>query len=404
MLSVLNNISAIMAENQLSVTQANLQNTLTQLASGQRINSGSDDAAGLAIADGMQANIAALTQSVQNATAGSGQLQVADGALSQVTSLLNRAVTLATEASNGTVQGNSQFGALNSEFQNIMSEITDIGSKTMYNGAQVFSATATPVQISDGTTAGSYQVGATALGTLSPSSLGLSQNASGTLAMTVNPTANDTVEINGTTYTFVASASAAGDVLIGGTVQQTLQNLAAAISGGPGAGELYGAGTIAQTDVAVTNVTASTLTVTAQGADAGVAGNSVAVTSSNDANAWVSPVDGSSISDLVGGSGSGLDLSNNTDAKAALTAIDTAISNVASLRGTIGATINQLTAASNVINTQVQNLTSAENSIVAADVGTTVANMTKYNILEQTGMAALSQANQSQQNVLKLLQ
>ena len=80
-LSILNNISALTAENSLSTTQANLQNTLTQLSTGLRINSGSDDAAGLSIANGMQANIAALTQSGQNATNATGMLQTADGAL-----------------------------------------------------------------------------------------------------------------------------------------------------------------------------------------------------------------------------------------------------------------------------------------------------------------------------------
>jgi flagellin len=86
--TILNNISAMAAQNQLSITQANLQKTLQQLASGSRINSGADDAAGLAIADGLQANVTALTQSALNANEGVGKLQVADGALSQVTDLL----------------------------------------------------------------------------------------------------------------------------------------------------------------------------------------------------------------------------------------------------------------------------------------------------------------------------
>ena len=80
-LSILNNLSALTAENNLDVTQASLQNTLTQLSSGSKINSGSDDAAGLSIANGLSANIAALTQSVQNATNGTGLLQTADGAV-----------------------------------------------------------------------------------------------------------------------------------------------------------------------------------------------------------------------------------------------------------------------------------------------------------------------------------
>jgi flagellin len=83
-LSVLNNISAMYAENNLNQTQSSLQNTLTQLSSGSRINSGSDDAAGLSVADGLSANEAALTQSAQNASDGVSLLRTADGALSQV--------------------------------------------------------------------------------------------------------------------------------------------------------------------------------------------------------------------------------------------------------------------------------------------------------------------------------
>lgn len=102
-LSVLNNIASLAAQNQLTITNSNLQKSLFQLSSGSRINTGADDAAGLAIADGLHANITALTQSARNANDGVGELQVADGSLAQVTTLLNRAVTLATEAATGTV-------------------------------------------------------------------------------------------------------------------------------------------------------------------------------------------------------------------------------------------------------------------------------------------------------------
>src|SRR5579862_4341150 len=102
-LSILNNIPALEAQDQLGMTQTNLNQTLTALSSGQRINSGADDPAGLAIANGLQANVSALTQSASNANDGVGELQVADGALAQVTTLLNQAVTLATESANGTV-------------------------------------------------------------------------------------------------------------------------------------------------------------------------------------------------------------------------------------------------------------------------------------------------------------
>jgi flagellin len=102
---------------------------------------------------------------------------------------------------------------------------------------------------------------------------------------------------------------------------------------------------------------------------------------------------------------SGLSLSgtDGTNATAALTAINTAIGTVASSRGTIGANINRLQSASTIISNQVQNLSAAEDNIRSADIAQEVANMTKFNILQSTGMAALSQSNQMQQSVLQLL-
>ena len=136
-LGVLNNLSAVYAENNLNNTNSSLNTVLQQLSSGSKINSGADDAAGLSLVDGLQANQMALTESQTNAQEGVGLLQVADGALSQVTNLLNRAVTLATEASNGTLNS-SQDTAANQEYQSILSEINNIGTTTTYNQEQVF--------------------------------------------------------------------------------------------------------------------------------------------------------------------------------------------------------------------------------------------------------------------------
>jgi flagellin len=172
MLSVLNNVSSLAAQNQLSMTQASLSKTLFQLSSGSRINTGADDAAGLAIADGLHANLTALTQSARNASDGVGSLQVADGALAQVTALLNRAVTLATEASTGTVS-DTQRTTIDAEFTAIKSEIDRIGSSTNYNSGQVFTATATAIYLSDGTGGGSTSITVTT-GALSSSAIGFS--------------------------------------------------------------------------------------------------------------------------------------------------------------------------------------------------------------------------------------
>src|ERR1039457_4047765 len=150
-LGVLNNLSAVYATNNLNNTSNSLSKVLQQLSSGSKINSGSDDAAGLSLVDGLAANSAALTQSSTNASEGVGLLDVADGALSQVTSLLNRAVTLATEASNGTLNS-SQDAAANQEFQSILSEVNNIGSTTTYNAQKVFGGADVAVYTGDSST------------------------------------------------------------------------------------------------------------------------------------------------------------------------------------------------------------------------------------------------------------
>jgi flagellin len=190
-LSILNNIPSLTAQNNLSVTNTNLQNTLFQLSSGSRINSGADDPAGLSIANGLQANITALTQSSQNATDGVGQLQVADGALSQVTTLLNRAVTLATEAANGGLTP-TQYGSITNEYSSILSEINRIGNATNFNGTSVFSSANAP-NLSQAATS---------------STTGVALNT----ALTGGTTT--TVQLgNGTAYSYTAGANA--DTLLG---------------------------------------------------------------------------------------------------------------------------------------------------------------------------------------------
>jgi flagellin len=298
-LTILNNIAAIAAENQLNITSGSLNSTLEQLSSGSRINSGADDPAGLAIANGLAANVAALTQSASNATDGVGELQVADGALSQVTTLLDRAVTLATESATGTVS-NLQRTAIDTEYQSIKSEIDSIGSTTNFNGGQVFTANTLNVFLSDGSTSGSSTIGVTT-GLLSSAGLNLGgavaatgtlTEAAGTAAVAAGdlltnsgvivegsaahntltiagtgPANNDTVTVGTTQYTFVTTLTAGGtqnQVALGGGGQQALINLAAAINATSGqSGTEYGIGTTANTLAHAVNSSATVDTVTA---------------------------------------------------------------------------------------------------------------------------------------------
>jgi len=409
-IGILNNIASLSAENQLSITNSSLQTVLYQLSSGSRINTGADDAAGLAIANGLQANVTALTQSARNANDGVGSLQVADGALAQVTTLLNRAVTLATESATGTV-GNTQRVALNAEYTAIQNEIDRIGTTTSYNGTAVFNGSSENIFLSDSNL--SSQI---ALSPIALSSAGLlgAGGASGTLAAKGAITAGDNVTIGGTKYTFVAgpltggaqsgaTATAVNVVIDASTdpvtaLQNTLSNLAEAINGGAGAGTLYQAGGGANADASASaSGNMITLAATPTGQAAIAAGGTIASTVGTGAEFGF--LNGATFT-----AAAGTDLLTATDAQAALTNINAAIQTVAGERGAIGAVVNRLQSASNVISNQVQNLTSAENGIIAADIPTTVANLTKYSILEQTGISALAQANQQQQLVLKLLQ
>jgi flagellin len=282
-LSILTNVAGLTAQNSLATNQMSLNQTLQALSTGKRINTGADDPAGLAIANGLEANVTALTQSVRNATDGVGMLQVADGALSQITTLLNSAISLATESATGTVS-DSQRTALQAEFSSIQTEITNIGQNTTYNGQAIFgSGNSLAVYMSDSSGAGTTTV-TVSLGVVNDANLGVAGGSTTPISIASN------------------------------------------------------------------------------------------------------------------------DLSTASDAQAALTNINSAIAGIALLRGNLGASSNQLTAASNVMSSQITNLTNAENNIMAADMGTETANLSQESILQQTGIAALQQSNQMQQSVLKLLQ
>jgi flagellin len=111
-----------------------------------------------------------------------------------------------------------------------------------------------------------------------------------------------------------------------------------------------------------------------------------------------------SYSDQAGESLSGTDLTDQTNAQAALNDLNLAISDVAAMDGYIGAQINTLNSISQVMSTQQENVVSAQNAIQATDYASATSNMSKYEILSQTGIAALAQANSVQQEVTKLLQ
>ncbi|MBW4043844.1 flagellin [Acidipila rosea] len=422
-LGVLNNISAIYAENNLNQTQSSLQNTLTQLSSGSRINSGADDAAGLSLANGLQANSAALTQSSTNASEGVGLLQVADGALSQVTNLLNRAVTLATEASNGTLN-TTQDAAANQEYQSILSEINNIGSTTTYNSQQVFTGSTSGTQIftGDSSAAGS-SVDNLYFAKLTSSSVG---DAGGTVQQS---TSGQFLDLSKDTGTALTTAATQGDALTGGltftitnpdSTTSTITTSATTVSGliseinkdgiagvtanfttAAAAGIPGATANAGDTGIMLSNtnsnvvISAGTLADTTSGGTPTLDASTKAVSTIQ----YVAKTGGDSTANL-----STTDLTTQGNAQAALSALNGAVSDVAAQRGYIGAQINTLTAASNVESTQNTNVVSAQNAIQATDYAQASSNLSKYEILSQAGISALAQSNSVQQEVTKLLQ
>ena len=426
-LGVLNNLSAIYAENYLNNTNSNLQTVLQQLSSGSRINSGADDAAGLSLVNGLQANTKALSQSSTNATEGVGLLQVADGALAQVTSLLNRAITLATEASNGTLNS-AQSAAADQEYQSILSEINNIGSTTTYNQNQVFTGSVAGVAIYTGD---SSKTGASIdslfFASLSSSSLGdtggaVQQNSTGQfvdlsvdgapdkiaqLTDTIATTTGFTFTItnpDGTTQTQNVTVTAPNNTvsnLINAINAKGIPGVTAsfATAGGVGDNGVHSTDTVIQ----LTN-TNPNVAIAFDGALADSTTGAAPAAFFTDAAATTTigykfAVGGDTVANLKN-----TDLRNTTDASTALQVINSAITDVSSMDGYLGAQINTLNAISQVMSTQQENIVSAQNAIQATDYAAATSNMSKYEILSQTGIAALAQANSVEQEVTKLLQ
>jgi flagellin len=429
-LGVLNNLSAIYAENNLNNTNNSLQTVLQQLSSGSRINSGADDAAGLSLVNGLAANSAALTQSTTNATEGVGLLQVADGALSQVTSLLNRAITLATEASNGTLNS-SQESAANQEYQSILSEINNIGTTTTYNQNQVFTGSASGVAIYTGD---SSSTGASIdnlyFAKLTSSSVGdsggtVQQSDAGqfvdlsldTVPGTLSTAAQQSDDIaansgivftitnaDGTQSTITTTATTVGG-LISEINEDGIPGVTASFTTAAAAGDTSATVAGGDTGILLTNTNANV--GIALGAAPAFEDTTTGITpaallpstAATETIEYVTANGGDKTADL-----SNTNLTTQGDAQNAESVLNDAISYVAAQDGYIGAQINTLNAISQVMSTQQENVTSAQNAIQATDYAAATSNMSKYEILSQTGIAALAQANSVQQEVTKLLQ
>jgi flagellin len=136
------NVSAIDAANNLNTTEASLEKSTQQLSSGLRINSAADDAAGLTISENLQGQINGVDQANRNAQDGVSLVQTAAGALNQVQQMLQRIRELAVQYGNGTLNSTDQT-AIQTEVNQLLSEINQIGATAQFNGINVLNSGAT---------------------------------------------------------------------------------------------------------------------------------------------------------------------------------------------------------------------------------------------------------------------
>jgi len=196
-LSINTNLLSLNAQRNLSTSQMSLATSMQRLSSGLRINSAKDDAAGLAIAARMDAQIRGINVAVRNANDGISLAQTAEGALSTVTDALQRMRELAVQAQNGS-NGTSDRANLDTEYQQLSAEITRIAAQTKFNGIAIVGA---------GAGAQTFQVGANNGDTLTITTVavttvagGVTTAAAASTAVAAIDTALDTITSNRATY------------------------------------------------------------------------------------------------------------------------------------------------------------------------------------------------------------
>jgi flagellin len=370
-LRIQNNISAMNAHRQLTIADTSLSKSLERLSSGYRINSGADDAAGLAISNSMRADIASFNVASRNTSEANALLQVAGGALSQVSSMLTRLKELATQAASA--NANSNLTKINDEAAKVISEIDRIADSTEYGDTLLIN--------------GSFGVSISGCSTQVCSASGYS----GITGMKQTGK-----------YTFTAAD--------GGATTITLSH-----AGGSEA--VYGVSTPAtgvQSDVYFSSVgitlkinsgftTTSDFTVTASASGA----SDFQVGSENTADNRIAVSLGNATKEMLGttaGSSALTDINLTTAASAqsALDYIDDAISDISKLQGDVGAYQNRLSFAALNLAITTENMQSAESVIRDVDMAAEMTTFTKNQILLQAGTAMLAQANMAPQQVLTL--
>ena len=398
--------SAIVNLNRNSSAQ---ETYLKELSSGSRINSSSDDAAGLAVAGQLQSDITTLEQSSRNAQQAEALLQVADGALSRQADILQRMKSLATQYNSGTVDDESRE-FINAEYSELIKELDLISSSTEFNGQNLI----------DGSYDEDFIVGIQAndiinvnLSNVNITSTELELSSALSLA-DYNVTKANVVRSDGAEVTLTTTLgdldAAESDILATGAI-----NLADFDQNGDG--DVTDAN-----DIAAVTGTAFTAASTIQdvlddiNAITTVGGEQVFEATLENGQIIVTLKDGEILDrDGNGIADATLDMSGTTALTSAINSfaadsyfdnlrtIDNAIKQVSDARSRVGAFTSAMEYHAENIDTQVENLTAAKSTIVDADIAEAQTNFTNAQVLTEAATAALAQANQLKTSLLTLL-
>ncbi|AET87941.1 MULTISPECIES: flagellin [Caballeronia] len=371
MIGINSNINSLVAQQNLNGTQNALSSAITRLSSGKRVNSGADDAAGLAIATRMTAQINGLNQGVSNANDGVSLVQTANSGLSQIADNLQRIRQLAVQASSGSLSASDQ-SALQQEVSQRISEINRVSSQTTFNGKSLLDGSAGSLSFQVGANVGqsisvdlsTANVSAGAIGTPGKGATlgtidGLSLDSSGAYTSTGATITSVTVKADGSggfTYEDNTGAAFTGTNLF----------TAATAGGFTLKGAAFSGGTAPTTGAQVTEL-----------ASLNTASNVPSVNA--------------------------IDVSATGGAAAAIYSVDNALATINTLQASLGATQNRFSSVASAQSAQATNLSSAQSQIMDANFAQETANLSKAQVLQQAGISVLAQANSMPQQVLKLL-
>jgi len=395
-LSINTNVAALNAYRNLGTTQNDLSKSLEKLSSGLRINRAADDAAGLAISEGLRAQIGGTKQAVRNAQDGISVVQTAEGALTETHSILQRMRTLSVQAANDGGLSSSAKSNIQDEIGQLKDELTRIADTTQFNGRKLL----------DGSYDGRFQVGANA-GERIDVKIGTAVGAAGlgvagvdvTQLAAGNAVAGATAAVAATT----SAAGTAGSFELAGdfTVSETFDKLNGTVNYGGKSIDLStiqfeSGSTAAQRLAAVTAAVQAKLGTGITVAAAGTTGltftGSAAATAATQAE-----VDANNAA-------SAISFTRATGADEAIKSIDSAIGSVSKLRSELGAVQNRFDHTINNLNVAVENLSASESRIRDTDMAQEMVQFTRSQILSQAGTAMLAQAKNLPQSVLSLLQ